>query len=32
LPASIFDELAKPEFEPIRISLRTMFSHWLGKE
>jgi hypothetical protein len=32
LPLSVFDELAKPEFEPIRISLRTMFSHWLGKE
>lgn len=32
LPASIFDELAEHEFEPIRKSLRAVFSYWLGKE
>ena len=31
LPPIIFDELAKNEFEPIRKSLRTVFSHWLGE-
>ena len=30
-PPTSFDELAKNEFEPIRKSLRTVFSHWLGE-
>lgn len=32
LPTSIFDELAQYEFEPIRESLRAVFSHWLGEQ
>ena len=32
LPARIFAELAEREFEPIRKSLRAVFSHWLGQE
>jgi predicted nucleotidyltransferase len=31
LPQSVFDELAKNEFETIRRSLRNVFAHWLGK-
>jgi hypothetical protein len=30
LPLPVFEELAQEEFEPIRHSLRTVFSHWLG--
>lgn len=32
LPTSIFKELAQYEFEPIRESLRAVFSHWLGEQ
>ena len=32
LPTSIFEELAQYEFEPIRESLRAVFSHWLGEQ
>lgn len=31
LPATLFDELASAEFEPIRNSLRKVFSPWVGK-
>jgi len=31
LPLPVFEDLAKKEFEPIRHSLRTVFSHWLGE-
>ncbi len=32
LPPSVFDELAQHDFEPIRKSLRAVFSDWLEKE
>jgi hypothetical protein len=32
LPPAVFDELAESEFEPIRRSLRTVHSHWLGEQ
>lgn len=31
LPPQVFEGLAEKEFEPIRHSLRTVFSHWLGE-
>ena len=32
LPQGVFDELAGTGFEPIRRSLRTVLSHWLGEQ
>jgi len=32
LPPAVFDELAESEFEPIRRSLGTVLSHWLGEQ
>jgi hypothetical protein len=32
LPAALFEELARAEFQPICHSLRVVFSHWLEEQ